>query len=133
MIKIKVKWQLKDVNDLLNKLNLDLYKRSLYNNEEIKGTNRGFRLKDNAIETYEQSKIILTNKYNKRVVIDTIYTRPYMPNEISGKNDKPGYSNIVKQNKTLKHKIQSKIDITNMTSSSKSESSHVQSDIYQHR
>lgn len=31
------------------------------------------------MKPYELDKIILTTKYSKRVIIDKIYSRPYMP------------------------------------------------------
>ena len=37
---------------------------------------------DGRMSTYEQDKTILTSEYSKRVIIDIIYTRPYMPWEI---------------------------------------------------
>ena len=34
------------------------------------------------MSTYKQDKTLLTNEYSKRIIIDNIYTRPYMPWEI---------------------------------------------------
>ena len=48
-------------------------------------------------------KLYLTNKYSKRVIIDNIYTRPYMPYEIDSEVhfiDKKEESNQTRQTKT---------------------------------
>ena len=37
---------------------------------------------DGKMSTYEQDKTILTSQYSKKVIIDNIYTRPYIPWEI---------------------------------------------------
>ena len=34
---------------------------------------------DGRMSTYQQNKTILTSEYSKRVIIDNIYTKPYMP------------------------------------------------------
>ena len=60
-------------------------------------------MNDGMMSTYEQEKINLSNKYSKIVIIDNIYTRPYMPSEINSEVhfiDKKEESNQSRQTKT---------------------------------
>ena len=63
-------------------MTIEEYKNALFDNTIISGTNKGFRMHDGKMSTYEQDRTILTSQYSKRVIIDNIYTRPYMPWEI---------------------------------------------------
>ena len=70
---------------------------------------------DGRMSTYEQDKTILYSEYSKRVIIDNIYTRPYMPWEINSeikiifrttksnqfKFIKQEFGNSTKQNKII--------------------------------
>ena len=66
----------------INSLTIKEYKQALFDNTTITYTNKGFRMHDRRMSTYEQDKTILTSEYSKRVIIDNIYIRPYMSWEI---------------------------------------------------
>ena len=78
----KYKTAAKGAQKHINSLIIKEYKNALFDNSIISGTNKGFRMHDGQMSTYEQNKTILTSQYSKRVIIDNIYTRPFMPSEI---------------------------------------------------
>jgi len=53
-----------------NKLTFEDYKKVLFNKKNKKVINRGFRTKDNQIQSYESRKVGLTPFYCKRVLLD---------------------------------------------------------------
>jgi hypothetical protein len=60
--------------DVLNK---EKYIQCLFNEEQIKGNNKGFRFMNKLIKTYEQEKIGLSPIYTKGVVMDDgVHIRP---------------------------------------------------------
>ena len=62
-------------------------------------------MKYGQMTTYEQEKIILSNQYSKRVIIDTMYTRPYMPWEIDTEIKIPAKKQNANQTSGIKNKI----------------------------
>ena len=78
----KYKTAAKGAQNNINSLTIEEYKTALFDNTKITGTNKGFRMHDNRMSTYEQDKTILTSEYSKRVIIDNIYKIPVMHSEI---------------------------------------------------
>jgi hypothetical protein len=86
----------------LNDLSIEKYKSALFDNESIMGVNRGFRLNNNVMQTYEQNKIILTNKYSKRPTLDNLFTRPYLPREIDAEvSQQDKVYNVIQKKSTI--------------------------------
>ena len=79
----KYKTAAKEAQENINSLTIEKYQKALFDNKKITGTNKGFRMQDGRMSTYKQNKTILTSEYSKRVIIDNIYTRAYMPLEIN--------------------------------------------------
>ena len=60
-------------------LTKEKYLKCLFNKETIDGTNKGFRVFNNSIQTYQQNKIGLSPLYTKAVVMeDGIHIRPIL-------------------------------------------------------
>ena len=66
----------KGVNKRQNKLRWERYERALEGSRDM-ATNRGFRMRNGAMYTYEQRKLGLSAYYDKRWVLpDGIHTEP---------------------------------------------------------
>ena len=75
----KFKTAAKGAQKNINSLTIDEYRKAIFDNVKVTGTNNGFRMHDGWISTYEQDKTILSSEYSKSVIIDNVYTRSYMP------------------------------------------------------
>ena len=72
----QAKMSSKGVNKRQNELRLERYERALEGSRDM-ATNRGFRMRDGAMYTYEQRKLGLSAYYDKRWVLeDGIHTEP---------------------------------------------------------
>ena len=72
----KAKMSSKGVNKRQNELRWERYERALEGSRDM-ATNRGFRMQNGAMYTYEQRKLGLSAYYDKRFVLeDGIHTRP---------------------------------------------------------
>ena len=64
-------------NKNMDVLNKEKYLQCLFNEEQIKGNNKGMRFIDKKIKTYVQEKIGLSPIYTKGVVMDDgVHIRP---------------------------------------------------------
>ena len=108
-----VKSAAKGVQKNINELSLEKHREALYNDVKITGANKEFRMNNDQMTTYEQEKIILSNQYSKRVIINVtenglnrpIYTRPYMPWEIDTEVKVPANKQKANQTREIKNKI----------------------------
>ena len=72
----KKKFSTKGVSKKQNEITWQRFKKALEGSKEI-ATNRGFRMRDGQMITYEQQKLGLSAYYDKRWVLeDGIHTEP---------------------------------------------------------